>query len=151
MIVDTLKTRAKQEEALKLLQKGDESQEIKKRIGKLTRWEKRRIKAGDKTLLFSRLGIAEEKDIDALKKKFGVKSALDEQNIEEVLEGKTNIGRKRSRRKVAQEEQVKDSLKQLIIDRNEEKEQELYMDEEELMERQKEKAKITEMFRDDVD
>ena len=111
MIVDTLKTRAKQEEALKLLQKGDESQEIKKRIGKLTRWEKRRIKAGDKTLLFSRLGIAEEKDIDALKKKFGVKSALDEQNIEEVLEGKTNIGRKRSRRKVAQEEQVKDSLK----------------------------------------
>ena len=52
MIVDTLKTRYKQEEALKLLQSGNDDEEIKKKIGKLTRWEKRRIKAGDKTLLF---------------------------------------------------------------------------------------------------
>jgi hypothetical protein len=28
------------------------SEEIKAKIGKLTRWEKRRIKAGDKTILF---------------------------------------------------------------------------------------------------
>lgn len=85
------------------MSQGDNSDEIKKSIGKLTRWEKRRIKAGDKTLLYQRLGIAEEQDIDRLKKRFGVEGKLEEQNIEEVLEGKTNIGRKRSRRKVLQE------------------------------------------------
>ena len=40
--------------------------------------EKRRIKAGDKTLLFQRLGIAEDEDIERLKKKFGIKTVLDE-------------------------------------------------------------------------
>lgn len=85
------------------MSQGDNSDEIKKSIGKLTRWEKRRIKAGDKTLLYQRLGIAEEQDIDRLKKRFGVEGKLEEQNIEEVLEGKTNIGRRRSRRKVLQE------------------------------------------------
>ena len=78
MIVDTLKKRYAQEEALKLMQQGDNSDEIKAKIGKLTRWEKRRIKAGDKTILFQRLGIAEEEDIDRLKKKFGVKTKMDE-------------------------------------------------------------------------
>jgi hypothetical protein len=67
----------------------------------LTRWERRRIKGGDKTLLYTRLGIAEESDIDVLKKKFGVKNVLDESNIDELIDEKTNIGRKRSRRKVA--------------------------------------------------
>ena len=84
-----------------MLEKGDDSQEIKKRIGKLTRWERRRIKGGDKTLLYTRLGIAEESDIDVLKKKFGVKNVHDESNIDEMIDEKTNIGRKRSRRKVA--------------------------------------------------
>lgn len=67
----------------------------------MTRWERRRIKGGDKTLLYTRLGIAEESDIDVLKKKFGVKNVLDESNIDELIDEKTNIGRKRSRRKVA--------------------------------------------------
>jgi hypothetical protein len=61
-----------------LLAQGDDSEEIKKKIGKLTRFEKRRIKGGDKTILFSKLGIIEDSDIDKLKKKFGVKSKLDE-------------------------------------------------------------------------
>jgi hypothetical protein len=52
MIVQTLQRRAQQEEMLQLLEKGDHSDDIKKSIGKLTRLEKRRIKAGDKTLLF---------------------------------------------------------------------------------------------------
>ena len=52
MIVQTLQKRSHQNELLKLLEKGDESDAIKKSIGKLTRLEKRRIKAGDKTLLF---------------------------------------------------------------------------------------------------
>jgi hypothetical protein len=37
---------------LKLLEKGDDHDLVKKSIGKLSRQEKRRIKAGDKTVLF---------------------------------------------------------------------------------------------------
>ena len=37
MIVDTLKKRAQQAETLKLIEKGDNSEEIKQKIGKLTR------------------------------------------------------------------------------------------------------------------
>jgi len=103
IIVSTLKLRAQQEETMKLLEKGDHSEEIKKSIGKLTRQEKRRIKAGDKTILFQRLGIAEEEDIDKLKRRFGVKTKADEENIDEVLENASNLGRKKSRRKVANE------------------------------------------------
>lgn len=58
----------------KLQNKGTLSEEIKKSIGKLSRLEKRRIKAGDKTVLFAKLGIAEEEDIDRLKRRFGVKT-----------------------------------------------------------------------------
>mmetsp|Transcript_12957 Transcript_12957/g.20069 ORF Transcript_12957/g.20069 Transcript_12957/m.20069 type:complete len:267 (-) Transcript_12957:955-1755(-) len=72
MIVQTLTLRQSQEEAYKLLEKGDTSEEMKKSIGSLTRQEKRRIKGGDKSLLFSRLGIASEEDIDRLKSKYGI-------------------------------------------------------------------------------
>lgn len=137
IIVDTLKRRKEQEETLRLLEIGDQSDEIKKSIGKLTKWEKRRIKAGDKTLLFQRLGIAEDEDIEKLKKRFGVKTKVDEQNIDEVLESKSNIGRRRSRRKLAQEQQVKDNLKSLIEERNQENEDMLEMDEDEIIEKQK--------------
>lgn len=67
---------------------------------------------------------------------------MDEENMDDVLDSKSNIGRKKSRRKIRQEDQVKDSLKQLIIDRNEEKALLEEMDEEELMEHKKKKAKI---------
>ena len=103
MIISTLQTRAQQEAAFELLQKGDNSDEIKKRVGKLTRLEKRRIRGGDKTLLFSRLGIADESDIDKLKKKFGIKTQEEEENIEEVLETRSNVGRRKARRKLRAE------------------------------------------------
>lgn len=86
---------------MQLLEKGDHSEEIKKKIGKLTRLEKRKIKAGDKTLLFHRLGIAEESDINKLKKRFGIQSSIDnEENINEIIDGKSNIGRRKSKRKL---------------------------------------------------
>ena len=114
IIVQTLQKRSHQNELLKILEKGDASDEIKKSIGKLTRLEKRRIKAGDKTLLFKRLGIAEDEDIDRIKKKFGIKADAEEENISSLLEGKSNIGRRRSRRKLAREQAVKDDLVDMI-------------------------------------
>jgi len=134
---------------LKQLEQGDHTDEIKKSIGKLTRMEKRRIKAGDKTVIFQRLGIAEEEDIDRLKRRFGVKSKQDEQNIDEILESATNLGKKRSRRKVANEQMAKDNLKSMIEERNQQLEDEQLMDEDEIKQQQMMKAKVQEMFRDD--
>lgn len=71
--------------------------------------------------------------------------------MEDILDSKSNIGKRKNRRKLAQENQVKDSLKQLILDRTEQKALELEMDEEEIMEHKKKQAKIVEMYRDDVD
>lgn len=99
-IVNVLTKRQQQVETLKKLELGDNSDEIKKSIGKLSRWEKKRVRSGDKTVLFQRLGIAEEEDIDKLKKKFGVKGKMDEENIDEVLSGVSLIGRKRYKRKI---------------------------------------------------
>ena len=83
------------------------------------------------------MGIAEEEDIDRLKKKFGVKSKLDEQNIEEILDERSNLGKRKSRRKLRQENEQKDILKNLLNERNIENSEMAEMDEDELLEKQK--------------
>ena len=65
-------------------------------------------------MLFQRLGIADDSDIDRLKKRFGIKTKEDEENIDEVLESATNLGRKKSRYKLKNEKIVKESFKQLL-------------------------------------
>ena len=47
--------------------------EMKKKMGKLTRLEKRAIKGGDKSIIYEKLGMLEESDIQAYKGKYGVK------------------------------------------------------------------------------
>lgn len=47
--------------------------DIKSKIGKLSRIEKRKIKGGDKTLLYERLGLLEEKDLKQYYAKYGIK------------------------------------------------------------------------------
>jgi len=53
-----------------------------------------------------------------LKKQFGVKTKLEEANIEETLEERTNVGRRQSKRKIRKEQQVKDNLVEIIEQRN---------------------------------
>ena len=62
-------------------------------------------------MLFQRLGIADDSDIDRLKKRFGIKTKEDEENIDEVLESATNLGRKKSRYKLKNEKKIKESFK----------------------------------------
>ena len=47
--------------------------ELKHKIGKLTRQEKQAIRGGDKTVLYERLGLLEEKDLKGYYAKFGIK------------------------------------------------------------------------------
>lgn len=63
-IVLRVKKRAEQEALAKLAaSKTVQVSDIKKSIGKLTRFEKSMIKAGDKTILYEKLGLVEEKDL----------------------------------------------------------------------------------------
>lgn len=122
---------------------------MKKKIGKLSWQEKRRVKAGDQSILFSKLGIADDEDIERLKRRFGIKQFEDDDNIDELLEGKTMLGKKKTKRKLAKEQMLKESLKQMIHHKKEEEELGELMDEHEKQEALKEKAKIQELFRDD--
>lgn len=71
--------------------------DIKHKIGKLTRFEKQAIKSGDKTVLYEKLGLLEERDLESYYAKFGIKKGAvsNEADLAEELVGKSNIGRKR--------------------------------------------------------
>jgi len=80
--------RAEQEQILRLAQsKTLDISEIKKSVGKLTKLEKSRIKAGDKTILYEKLGLVEEKDLHELQSKFSLKKEdlVDEDHLSEVI------------------------------------------------------------------
>lgn len=117
---------------MRLLAKGDSSDAVKKSIGSLTRQEKRKLKSGDKSVLFSKLGIASEADINRLKREFGISGEieLDHNNIDQVLEGATKLGRKRSRFRLRNEAEDKERMKAMILEHNENKGKLEYMDEE---------------------
>lgn len=75
-IVQRVQKRAEQEAILKLAQSNTlDVSSLKKSVGKLTRLEKSRIKAGDKTILYEKLGLVEEKDLSRLQHQFKIKSA----------------------------------------------------------------------------
>ena len=75
--------------------------DIKSKIGKLTRIEKRAIKGGDKSVLYERLGLLEEKDLKSYYQKFGMKKddVYDGANLSESLESKSALGKKKLARK----------------------------------------------------
>jgi hypothetical protein len=72
---------------------------MKKKMGKLTRLEKRAIKGGDKSIIYEKLGMLEESDIQAYKGKYGVKEEdLDDaESLRESLSDKSRLGNKKTR------------------------------------------------------
>lgn len=59
--------------ARKLASSGSiQAHDVKSKIGKLTRIEKRAIKGGDKSVLYERLGLLEEKDLKGYLSKFSM-------------------------------------------------------------------------------
>lgn len=61
--------------------------------------EKRQLKAGDKTVLYEKLGILDESDLKVYQKKFGVKADQmdDEEALSATLADKTIIGKKKGK------------------------------------------------------
>ena len=73
--------------------------DIKSQIGKLTRQEKNAIRGGDKSVLYEKLGLLEEKDLKAYYAKYGMKGseATSAEDLEEELLGRTKLGKRKSR------------------------------------------------------
>lgn len=71
---------------------------IKKSVGKLTNIEKSRIKAGDKSVLYEKLGLVEEKDLKQLQSKFSLKKEdmEDEQNLSQIISEANVLSKKKS-------------------------------------------------------
>lgn len=75
-IVSRVQHRADMAKRLKLAESTDalKVHDMKKAVGKLTRLEKQQLKSGDKTVLYERLGLLEEKDLKLYQSKYGLKS-----------------------------------------------------------------------------
>jgi hypothetical protein len=85
-----------------------------------------------------------------MKKKYGIQQdQLDETNIDTVLESKTRIGRRKSKRKLHNEALEKEGLKEMILEQKQLDSKLQAMDDEEVLEYQRERSKISEMFRDE--
>ena len=64
---------------------------MKKKVKKLSRIEKGKIYGGDKTIMYEKLGLAEESDLEKYRKKLGFKrgidlASLDVDNVDAILE-----------------------------------------------------------------
>lgn len=136
-IISRIKQRAELDAARRLAASGQlQVHDIKSRVGKLTRIEKRKIKGGDKTLLYERMGLLDEKDLKQYYAKYGIKqdSITGQEQLQEELEGRTKLGRRkiRSRFHNMKEQQDKDLLMKVHENLEKERQEMEEMNEEEL-------------------
>jgi hypothetical protein len=63
-------------------------------MGSLTSIEKRKLYGGDKTILYEKLGLIDETDIEKYRKKFGIKKGvdMDKIDVDEAIEKKASEG-----------------------------------------------------------
>jgi hypothetical protein len=121
----------------KLLNSKDNSEkhhELQKKKGKLSRIEKRKLYGGDKTILYEKLGLIEESDIEKYRKKLGIKKDVDLEtaDIDALLEDTVvTKGKKMSRLTRLKKEFDKTEFKKILSDFQNEKEKIKLMDEDE--------------------
>jgi hypothetical protein len=65
--------------------------ELKKGVKGLTRIEKGKIYGGDKTIMYEKLGLVEESDLERYRKKLGIRkgvdlASLDLEDVDSILE-----------------------------------------------------------------
>ncbi len=134
-IINRIKQRSVLDAARKLAASGQiQVHDIKHSIGKLTKMEKQAIKGGDKSVLYEKLGLLEEKDLKNYYAKFGIKKGeiVDEKELQEELLTKTALGKRRSRSRYAKRKEAlqKEHFVNIYHDLEEQKKQLEEMDEE---------------------
>lgn len=111
---------------------------MKKAIGKLTKSEKVSLRKGDKSVLYEKLGLIEEKDLKAYQSKFGIDKdqMKTEEDLAKNLEDKHMISEKRQKSKYHKQRELegKTQFLSIVHQLKEQKDQMAAMDEDELQE-----------------
>jgi hypothetical protein len=76
-IVATIRARKDREESLNKVDSSQKAHDLKKGVKGLTRIEKGKIYGGDKTIMYEKLGLVEESDLEKYRKKLGIKRGVD--------------------------------------------------------------------------
>ena len=128
-IVQTIRTRRDKEAQLLSVDHSQRAHELKKSVKGLTNIEKRKLYGGDKTILYEKLGLIEETDIEKYRKKFGIKKGIDLtqvdlEDVDSILEQSALLKgeepgaskKKRSGLKIAKEKFDKEEFKKVIAE-----------------------------------
>lgn len=128
---------------------------MKKKMGKLTRLEKRAIKGGDKSIIYEKLGMTSEKDINMYKGKYGVtdEALEDAEALKQELSDKSRLGTKKTKSRYHRKKEHlnKEHFVNMVDSYNEEQARLAELDEDELRAELQEKAQMKAYFRQDDD
>ena len=81
-IVNTIRQRREREALMLKVDQSASAHELQKKVKGLTRIEKGKIYSGDKTVIYEKMGLVEESDIEKYRKKLGLKKGVDLTNME---------------------------------------------------------------------
>lgn len=146
--------RAEQEQILKTAQANDlDISGIKKSMGKLTSYERSKLRAGDKSILYEKLGLVEEKDIQRLQSQFRVKTEdlENEDALHEQLGETQVLGQKKSKsvRHNRRIDLQKEHLEKMVHELHIKQKYESQLDEEDKQTYEAQQAKIKDFIRND--
>ena len=138
-MINRIKIRRERELTQSLIDKSQPMQDMKKKVKGLTRMEKRKLYGGDKTIMYEKMGLVEESDIEKYRKKLGLSKyidllSLDVDEVELLLEEKAveEGGGFKSKRNSYFKQRLKnfnkEELKKILIEFKEEQKKLLSMD-----------------------
>jgi small GTP-binding protein len=167
-IVSTIRNRKERESNMTKVDSSQKAHELKKGVKGLTRIEKGKIYGGDKTIMYEKLGLVEESDLERYRKKLGIRkgvdlASLDLEDVDSILEAsqaegkgtnnvkdpKSNPNKKLSYMQRAKKDFDKEEFKKIISDLQSEKAKMSEMSEQERAKYQEDKLKLKEVFRDE--
>ncbi len=67
---------------MNVIDSSQKAHDLKKKVKGLTRIEKGKIYGGDKTIMYEKLGLVEESDLEKYRKKLGIKKGVDLASID---------------------------------------------------------------------
>ena len=96
-IVNTIRSRREREAALNQVDSSKKAHDLKKTVKGLSRIEKGKLYSGDKTIMYEKLGLVEESDLERYRKKLGIKKGvdlteLDMDDVDRMLEESASTG-----------------------------------------------------------
>eukprot|EP00347_Sterkiella_histriomuscorum_P003228 403365101 len=163
-MANRIQTRRDKEEQMKLFddQLASEGLDMKKKIKGLTRMEKRKMYGGDKSIMYEKIGLVEESDIDKYRKKLGIKKNVtdlvskDAEDVEDLVSEAAavqmqgiNSKTKHKGRQVKLKQFEQDEFKKILHNYQEEQKKREAMSPVEQARYDQERQKLKEVYRDE--